>query len=244
MKYSVKVCVLLLAIIVLLGIGTSVSTAQCVKCKVNESTWCWECVASDESNAISCPEVSCYSCRSQGVCIIQNLIKPQNLQENDATAQKVLRPACDPKTLEAIARDDAALRIAPLKFDPSTIREIAAVHPRFAATLASYNRTGGLTYKVSSQAWTPVEIKPEDVEWWFKSAEDAAPFFGALCQKAQGINKLILRGEVAPVVYQISVNDSGDTATQIVTLQAISTSPTDPPFSSLQIVVCPFGKRA
>jgi hypothetical protein len=149
----------------------------------------------------------------------------------------VVRPACDPKTLEAIAKDDAALRIAPLKFDPSTIREIAAVHPRFAATLASYNRTGGLVNRVSSQAWTPIDLKPEDVEWWFKSSEDAAPFFSALCQKAQGINKLIQRGEVAPAVYQISVIDSADTATQIVTLQAISTSPIDPPFSSLQIVI-------
>jgi hypothetical protein len=237
MKYYVKVLMFLLVTIVLLGAGTATLKAQCVKCNVNESTWCWECVASDESAAIRCPEVSCYSCRSNGVCIIQNGIGGQNSQEIGASVQSIVRPACDSKTLEAIARDDAALRMAPLKFDPQIIREIAAVHPRFAATLASYNRTGGLSYKVSHQAWTPIELEAADVEWWFKSSEDASPFFSSLCQKAQPVNKLIRSGEVIPIVYDISVTESADSATRVISLQAASRSAIDPPYSLLEIVV-------
>jgi len=237
MKYFVKACMFVLAATILVVLSSTSSTAQCVECQVNESTWCWECVDTNQSAAISCPEVSCYSCKVSGVCIIQGLSSTQNLLESDTTAQKVVRPACDPKTLEAIARDDAALRMAPLKFDPNTIREIAAVHPRFAATLASYNRTGGLTHKVGRQVWTPIELKAEDVEWWFKSSEDAAPFFGSLCQKAQPINKLIRSGEVSPIIYDISVTESADSATRVVTVQAASNSAIDPPYSLLEIVV-------
>jgi len=238
MKYFVKACMFVLATTILVVLSSTSSTAQCVECQLNQSTWCWECVGIDESGAIKCPEVSCYSCRVSGVCIIiEGLSSKQNLLQNDTTAQKVVRMACDPKSLEAIARDDAALRIAPLKFDPNTIREIAAVHPRFAATLASYNRTGGLTHEVGRQVWTPIELKAEDVEWWFKSSEDAAPFFSSLCQKAQPINKLIRSGEVSPIIYDISVTESADSATRVVTVQAASNSAIDPPYSLLEIVL-------
>lgn len=246
MKHSVKAIVLALATIILVSVGSITSIAQCVKCAVNESTQCWECVASSESAAIRCPQVSCYNCLSDGVCIIQQFQEPsreQDLREKNASVQKVVRPKCDPNTLKAIARDDATQRMAPLKFDLGTIREIAAVHPRFAATLASLNHKGGLGYKVSHHSWTPVELKAEDVEWWFRPKEEAAPFFRDLNQRARSINKLILSGAVAPVVYEILVKESADSSTRVMTLRVVSNSPVDPPYSSLEIVSTDVGMR-
>jgi len=63
-----------------------------------------------------------------------------------------------------------------LKFDETTIRQIARLNPRYAATLAEINRQGGLSGPVRL-AWSAVELKPQDVEWWLKADKGSAAFF-------------------------------------------------------------------
>lgn len=114
-----------------------------------------------------------------------------------------------------------------------TIREIAASHPRFAATLAKLNKDsfGGGSYQVS---WTPVPLNPGDIEFYLTAnAEDSASYQKHI-KKARRINRLIENGELAPIVYRVSIDNSTSDA-PVLKVEVITGSEIDPPFSSLEV---------
>jgi len=209
---------------------SSTVAIACVKCQVNEATSCWECVATElnEAGAIRCTHVTCYDCAVEGVCLPPGDESPSPPQTALIHSQFSIHTFL-PKSQQ---KNASSQLIPPLKIDPGVIRQIAAVHPRFAATLATFNLRGGLGATTAMQHWTPVDISAEDVEWWLKPEKDSAIFFEGVNEKAREINRLILQGKLAPVVYAISV----DLSEQILTLRVISNgSAKDPNYSLLQI---------
>ena len=165
---------------------------------------CWACVAGGQADL--CPNVSCEQCTVRGLCDgeLQNA-KPQILRGRSK-----------------------------IKLSPDTIRQIANVHPRFAATLAKLNKTG-IEREVYQMKWTPVPLAAEDIEWYLQDEQANSKFFTKRFRKARQINALIQTGEVTPIVYKVWVEEGDEAANSLVRLQSLNGSPIDPSYSSLEV---------
>ena len=125
----------------------------------------------------------------------------------------------------------------PLRIGRGVIEEIAAVHPRFGATLANINVFGfydGLQHVY----WTPVEISANDIGA-FLSRREHPKYFAKLNNHARRLNRLIQEGKVTEIVYDVVVGSS-DSKTRTIKMQVRSTpaNPSvDPPYSSLEITL-------
>jgi hypothetical protein len=119
----------------------------------------------------------------------------------------------------------------PLKFNPDSIREIAATHPRFAATLADFNNNGGLTGTQAKIFWAPVKITPDDVERLLNLEQGAAAFSARINSKARSA----LRRGAPIIVYEITVEETPDSPRKTVRLRVVNGFKADPGYTSLEI---------
>lgn len=153
-------------------------------------------------DAIACHTSGCYSCTVDGYC------KPNPDSRRDPILQSGLR------------------------LDRRTIREIAVVHPRFAATLALQN---AIAAKLPARTrWTPVELTAEDIGAFLHDGGDSQAILQRLDKKARKLNKRIIKGELTEVVHNVSVSRESPTLV-VVKLEVTKSSPVDPPYSSLTI---------
>jgi hypothetical protein len=120
-----------------------------------------------------------------------------------------------------------------MNFDPAIIREIAAIHPRFAATLAKLR---GMTAAQASHAriyWVPIEITLEDIEQWLGSELESAPFLRKLHTRVQQASK---RGPVKPLAYELTCEVNPDSTQATLKLQVIKEG-ADSQYSSLELAL-------
>jgi hypothetical protein len=230
MNNSIRLLVASIVIGISFGLGAAEVSAQgCVKCQVVNG--CWQCNASTEAAAHSCPEVNCYSCKVDGVCIPGGT----RLANSAPTLRFEKASLSIGKTCVATETE----RIGAIMFDPEMIHQIAAKHPRFASSLALENKNGGLASRISTRYWTPVELRPEDIESYLTPSKESAEFFDRLNAQARKINEQISAGSVKPIIYAVSVKDSSQSSSsvKVVRLQVIQRSNIDPPYSSLEITL-------
>jgi hypothetical protein len=125
----------------------------------------------------------------------------------------------------------------PLRIGRDVIEEIAAVHPRFGATLANINVFGfydGLQHVY----WAPVKISANDIDA-FLSRREHPEYFAKLNNRARRLNRLIQEGKATEIVYDVVV-ESSDSKTRTIKMEVRSNpaNPSvDPPYSSLQITL-------
>jgi len=106
------------------------------------------------------------------------------------------------------------------------------VHPRFAATLALQNAAAA---KLPAKTrWTPVELTPQDIGAFLNEGQGSEAILKRLDKRARKLNQRIMTGELADVVYDVSVSRESRTVVA-VTLQATKSTPVDPPYSSLTV---------
>jgi hypothetical protein len=118
-----------------------------------------------------------------------------------------------------------------IEIDPETIRQIAAVQPRFAVTLVDLIRGGGLPGDSATIYWSPVELTHQDIEWWLKPKEESTAFFDALDRKA----RRSLRRSDQLIVYEITLEPDSNLSIKTLRLRVIKGSVVDAPYSSLEI---------
>lgn len=128
------------------------------------------------------------------------------------------------------------------KFAPNTIRELAAIHPRFAATLAGLNKAGGPTDNYSKIFWAPVDISTADVEYWLKPEQESATFFEQFNRKAKRANTKVKKGKLEPVIYEITFEEGPSSSLATLELRVIKGAPNDPPYSSMELKLAGSGK--
>lgn len=228
MSNSIKVLVTSIVIGIVVGLGTAEVSAQCVVCKL-QGVW-WSCAGTTGDGGDRCPEVFCSSCTVAGVCSGAG-----DLAINDPGLRFEKASLSIGKPCVATGTE----KIAPIYFSPEMIRQIAAKHPRFAASLASLNKNGGIGYRTYRRYWTPVELRTEDIEYFLRPTKESAEFSDRLNAQAKEVNKLILAGSIKPIIYAISVKDSSQSSSsvKVVRLQVIQGSNIDPPYSSLEITL-------
>jgi hypothetical protein len=117
-----------------------------------------------------------------------------------------------------------------LKFDEETIRQIAAIEPRFAATLAIINQHGGLTGRAKFH-WSPVKIESKDVGRWLRPERESAAFFKRFEERARHLSE---KG-MPQVVYEIALEETTDSSLATVSLQVVKGSALDLKHPSLMI---------
>jgi hypothetical protein len=148
---------------------------QCVNCGLRHD--CQACVATGVGGN-GCYTPDCSTCTVEGIC-------------TGAGAGGL--------GFQEVSRQSAL----PFRLDNQVITKIAALHPRFAATLANMNyhglRTG--TYSVS---WTPVHLSPSDIDFFIRRSEHS-DFFRRFNDNAMRINLLISEGKVSDIEYHVVV---------------------------------------
>lgn len=165
---------------------------------------CWACVGGGQAD--SCPNVNCEECTVRGLC-----------------EGGINRPSL------ASAKPSTPV----IKLDAETIRDIAKVHPRFAATLAKLSRNGisGDYYMY----WTPVQLEAEDIEFYLADRKSRI-LPKKLDRKVRRLNQLIENGELQPIIYRIWVDD-GSPSGPVVRLRVVNGGQQDPPYTSLEVKV-------
>lgn len=123
-----------------------------------------------------------------------------------------------------------------LKFDEATIRRIAGINPRYAATLAQINRMGGLTDPVRF-TWSAAELTSKDVEWWLKSEKESEAFFNDFAEKARKANK----SGLPQLIYDVAAMVRDDATLATVVINVIQGAPADYRFSNLQLTFANVG---
>ena len=179
----------------------------CVTCGWNGR--CRTCVGG--GSGANCDTIDCSTCSPGGTC-------NTNIE---AVQQEV---TVVPPTSEN-----------PLRLNFALIKDIAAKHPRFGATLANRNMFGFLP-GTRTIYWTPIEITPNDIDAFLNRKNNEA-FFRKYNERAGEINVRIQKGEVQEIVYKLFV-EQPDASTWTIKLQ-LANSPQlpecDPPFSTLEI---------
>lgn len=120
-----------------------------------------------------------------------------------------------------------------IKLKAELIREIAATHPRFAATLAKLNNDKfvGASYRVS---WTPVPLDPGDIEFYLSADPEKNASYQKLLKRARRINQLIEKGQVAPIVYDVSIENLNSDA-PLLRVRVVKGSEIDPMYTELEV---------
>lgn len=177
----------------------------CVGCGFKHG--CASCVGG--GTAVYCETFNCGACEEDGYCV--------------------------PGTTRAsLAVSDSSGKLRQIRLSEKVIRQISALHPRFAITLAEMNVYGFSPGK-RRVYWTPVELTSSDVEAFLHKGTHAS-FFDDYDEKARALNRLIQAGELSRIVYAISIENT-DTAWSIkVEVQGDLTA-VDPTFSTLEIQV-------
>jgi len=160
-------------------LGPSLSEfGACVQCDVQGD--CRVCVGGGDGQSCNTPD--CATCTVSGFC--------------SGGYGAFCGPGVSPR------RESRTFRI-----DADLIREIGAQNPRFAATLANQN-VFGFHAGVYRVYWTPVEISPDDVEFFLNRKESTA-FFDKWNDRARAMNSQIRKGAITEVRYSMTVSDVG-----------------------------------
>jgi hypothetical protein len=153
----------------------------------------------------------------------------------DRLTSIVTTPCSDEKTA-----DPSSSHCAALNFDPATIKEIASMHPRFAATLAKLRgMTAGQANHVKIY-WFPIEVTSEDVSEWLDSDEESVAFLKKLSARALIVSR---RGPVRPLTYELTCQISADSSLATLKLQVVKDSKIDPSYSSLDMALVNEGDK-
>lgn len=122
-----------------------------------------------------------------------------------------------------------------LRFDPSTIRQIAMQHSRLAATLAVINRRGEQASS-SLVSWLPVEMTPDDVELWLKPDITREKSFSYFKERTSRL--ALKKFSVARYSITVSIpNNIQNTDTLAIKIQPLVAAPMDPTFHSMDVVM-------
>lgn len=186
-----------------------VLSADCVQCKAENG--CRVCKGGGDANScMTGPD--CESCVELGIC-------PPGSGYAEGES-------CNTPDLTRSGKNL-------IKLPVQTIREIAAVHPRFAASLAQINAAGigKGPYRVR---WTPLEMSAEDVEKYINPK--ARPKGLLTNRKAEvfRVNSLIEQGLEQDIIYRITVEEL-DFSTKLFKLQVQQGFATDPSYSRLEL---------
>jgi hypothetical protein len=198
------------------ALGAFTRSQDCVHCATRGD--CKSCQGGGTSSDCNTPD--CSTCWTGGTCGGGGGIGGIYLKAN---AQSGLP-----------SRSDSDV---PLRIGQDVIEEIAAVHPRFGATLANINVFGfydGLQHVY----WAPVKISANDIDA-FLSRREHTEYFAKLNNRARRLNRLIQEGKATEIVYDLVV-ESSDSKTRTIKMQVTSNpaNPSvDPPYASLQITL-------
>ena len=205
--------------------------AQCVNCVTVAG--CMECQARPNGGK-GCRTLSCDGCMINVACegvmeeweVLNTPLSPVERLSHRITWRNI-------SSIENCASANAAQREVhrqDVRLNPSLIREIGAVHPRFARALTMLNE-GGLNSRWARIYLTPVSITSADVEWWLRPRQESSAFFERLTAEARRIN---LQG-TPPVIYELTMEETPNISSATLTLRVIRGNIADPSYSSLTI---------
>lgn len=187
--------------------GTRLSTAtygDCTQCKV--VTGCRICVGGGDANGCM-TGTDCESCVELGIC------PPQGSRASRMREAGRSQPA--------------------IKLSAEQLREVAAVHPRFAATLARIN-TNGIVEHSYRAYWTPVEMTSADAERYINPNGLSQTRPPGLLAEVRRINQQIEQGSMSDIVYSVTVEEV-DAATRILRIEVEKGSLLDPTYKALEL---------
>lgn len=188
---------------------TSDTFAQCVACDIEGG--CFFCVSATEGGR-RC-QSTCTRCLLDGTC--GPGFRAGGVSANGCSDEGTTKTQTTRSNL--------------LKVDAETIRQIATVHPRFAATLADISRNGGLRSSYATMRWSSIEITTTDIEEWLKSDQEFFAHMKKLDKKARNL------GEAPLIIYEITMEKNLDSSQATLKLRVLQASPTDPPYTSMVI---------
>ena len=199
--------------------GTSYGQSRtCLKCDLVQTgtvTTCFECVAAGPGVAggTRCTTPACSTCRLTNPC------KDRPSGGEDDPHEPVLQAA--------------------IRLDHATIKQIAARHPRFAATFAVLHEFGGVNTRWSLMHWVPVELDESTVEALLEPEANASkPILKKFRARSRAVMQRMVRKESAPALYEILVEDLGD-GKQALKIKVIDAAESDPPSTELQMTLIP-----
>lgn len=141
---------------------------------------------------------------------------------------------CNPLPTRASQAISDSAKQQHIRLSEKVIRQIAALHPRFAITLIEMNGFGFSPGK-RTVFWTPVELTSSAVDA-FLSKGTHGSFFDQYDEKARSLNRLIQAGELSSIVYSVSIeNTDGLWSIKLQVQGDLAT--VDPAFSTLEIQV-------
>ena len=188
----------------------------CVQCAFNGGG-CRTCIGG--GFALYCETFNCGLCGTEGEC---------------SGGIQSAKPSIQTVSTQSVAniRDEEPLRIS-----SDVIRNIGAVHPRFAITLAEMN-VYGISPGERRLYWTPKTFSPADVEN-FINKEANSKYFVKYNREVRRLNRLIQKGELADIVYRVSTKlteeGSWSIKLQVESGLAAASLVKDPAYTTLEI---------
>lgn len=180
-----------------------------------------------------CFTSDCNNCTTSGTCgrpglgeIRTFIVESPNRDEIKRSPESIPQQDPEPEAQESF------------RLDRDTIKEIAIVHPRFAATLANINVYGfSPELKVYRVHWTPVELSPDDIDAFLDKSANPE-FFERYNRRGQELNRLIQKGLMEVIVYDLTVESSVNTRTIKLSVRNDPAKITvDPQYSLLEITL-------
>lgn len=198
--------------------------AQCVQCQARAATFV--CVGSS-SGGNSCITDGGLGCYLTGVCNSTNPgggPKPPH-QPNQPRALQEGANAC------SSGQEDGQRLEGKVELDANTIKQISAVHPRFALALAMLSKNDALNSyaKVYLRA---VNITAADVEEYLnRTPRSSPPSFEEMRQlQATSVTPV-----AELVIYEVMPAQADDSTTGIIMLRVVQGAPGDAALDSLEV---------
>jgi hypothetical protein len=120
-----------------------------------------------------------------------------------------------------------------LPLSDETIREIAAVHPRFAATLARI-RNVPVSSGTHQVYWTPVGFTAKDVERYITPQDQSKALSQSQQEAVRRANLEVEEGKLTNISYLVTVNALDASSGRLI-LEVTSGSYLDPAYSGLEL---------
>lgn len=254
MNNKFSMCVVMLGVIALSIPGTRSLSAtphrrsasgSCVQCGFNANN-CRTCVGG--GGALMCETFNCGVCEETGDCGGEGGPEgggepspetPPKQEEPKGGApknkNKNASPKQDPPSNTRNKNESTPIPNKEGRIDGQTIRRIALMHPRFAATLANLNYASSQSRSITVH-WTPVKISSKDIEA-FINRKEHYDYFKKFEEESRRLNSLIYTGRLTEIVYNVTIQNPNPYA-QIIRIQAVgeyASSSMDPAYSLLEV---------
>jgi hypothetical protein len=197
--------------------------AQCVQCQARPTTFV--CVGSS-SGGNSCISDGALGCYLTGVCNPTNPGGPKPPhQPNQPRALQEGANAC------SSGQEDGQRLEGKVELDANTIKQISAVHPRFALALAMLSKNDALNSyaKVYLRA---VNITPANVEEYLSRASNPAPLS---LEEMRQLQATPVTPEAELVIYEVRPAQADDSTTGTIMLRVVQGAPGDAALDSLEV---------